>query len=113
MAYKHARFYFLSVPWWTSSRLALAVLGFFGFVNVYALRVNMSVAIVCMVNQTALRLSEGNSSLNGTRRAAVSSQSCGLIPAGPSNETDDGGFQVITCIGFSIQDSQNLDRGCL
>ncbi|KAL5021879.1 hypothetical protein ScPMuIL_001034 [Solemya velum] len=43
------------VPWWTSCRLGLAILGFFGFINVYALRVNMSVAIVCMVNQTAIR----------------------------------------------------------
>ena len=32
----------------------LAVVGFFAFVNLYALRVNMSVAMVCMVNQTAL-----------------------------------------------------------
>ncbi|XP_050396704.1 sialin isoform X1 [Patella vulgata] len=44
------------VPFWTSSRLGLAVLGFFGFVQLYALRVNMSVAIVCMVNHTAVKL---------------------------------------------------------
>lgn len=42
------------VPWWCSQRMLLAVVGFFGFINLYALRVNMSVAMVCMVNQTAL-----------------------------------------------------------
>ncbi|KAI0235353.1 Sialin [Lamellibrachia satsuma] len=35
-------------------RLLLAIVGFFGFINLYALRVNISVAMVCMVNQTAL-----------------------------------------------------------
>ena len=48
--------FFSPVPWWTSFRLALAIVGFFGFVNLYALRVNMSVAMVCMVNQTAIKL---------------------------------------------------------
>lgn len=81
------------VPWWTSSRLALAVLGFFGFVNVYALRVNMSVAIVCMVNQTALRLAEGNTSANESSTKIEPEQQCGLIHAGPSNETKAGDFQ--------------------
>lgn len=41
-------------PLLLSSRLGLAVIGFFGFVNLYALRVNMSVAIVCMINHTAI-----------------------------------------------------------
>ncbi|CAL1526709.1 unnamed protein product [Lymnaea stagnalis] len=50
------------VPFWLSSRLALAVIGFLGFINVYAVRVNLSVAIVCMVNHTAIRkLSDVNS----------------------------------------------------
>merc|ERR1712168_1597925 len=34
-------------------RHILTILGFFGFLNVYALRVNLSVAIVSMVNSTA------------------------------------------------------------
>ncbi|XP_074641028.1 sialin-like [Tubulanus polymorphus] len=42
------------VPFWCSSRFALAVIGFFGTINLYALRINLSVAMVCMVNQTAL-----------------------------------------------------------
>jgi len=37
-----------------SCRLALALVGFLGFVNLYALRVNLSLAMVCMVNHTAL-----------------------------------------------------------
>jgi hypothetical protein len=32
----------------------LALVGFLGFVNLYALRVNLSVGMVCMVNQTAV-----------------------------------------------------------
>ena len=91
----HTSFDFLHlVPWWTSSRLALAVLGFFGFINVYALRVNMSVAIVCMVNQTALKIAEANSSSNDTGSKVETDQQCGLLQAGNSNETDSGSFQV-------------------
>ena len=35
------------------ARYMLAVMGFLGFFNVYALRVNLSMAIVAMVNETA------------------------------------------------------------
>ena len=41
-------------PLLCSYRAALAVVSFVGFVNMYALRVDMSVAMVCMINQTAL-----------------------------------------------------------
>lgn len=34
------------------SRYILGILGFLGFANVYAMRVNLSVAIVAMVNNT-------------------------------------------------------------
>jgi len=39
-----------------SFRFALAILCFFLTLNLYAQRVGMSVAIVCMVNHTAVRL---------------------------------------------------------
>lgn len=42
------------IPWLLSCRVALALVGFLGFVNLYALRVNLSVGLVCMVNQSAL-----------------------------------------------------------
>ena len=35
-----------------SCRLALTFMGFLGFINVYCLRVNLSVALVAMVNHT-------------------------------------------------------------
>ena len=34
--------------------MCLALVCFLGFVNLYAQRINLSVAIVCMVNQTAV-----------------------------------------------------------
>ena len=37
-----------------SCRLVLTILGFFGMVNCYTLRVNLSVALVAMVNATWL-----------------------------------------------------------
>ena len=43
------------VKWMFTCRWALAFIGFFGFVLLYALRVDMSVAIVCMINNTALQ----------------------------------------------------------
>lgn len=36
------------------ARHILGLLGFLGFANVYAMRVNLSVAIVAMVNHTAI-----------------------------------------------------------
>nr|XP_006819872.1 PREDICTED: sialin-like isoform X2 [Saccoglossus kowalevskii] len=41
------------VPGCLSCRQVLALLGFLGFLNVYCLRVNLSVALVAMVNNTA------------------------------------------------------------
>ena len=41
-------------PLWGSCRGVFALLGFLGFTNVYAMRVNLSLAIVAMVNHTAV-----------------------------------------------------------
>jgi len=45
-----------SVKWMFTCRWTLAFVGFLGFVNLYTLRVNLSVAMVCMVNSTAVQL---------------------------------------------------------
>jgi len=37
----------------------LALVGFFGFLTAYSLRINLSLAMVCMINQTALVPLEG------------------------------------------------------
>lgn len=47
-----------SVPWWTSKRLCLSIVCFCGFFCLYAQRVNLSIAIVCMVKH-------GHSTNNG------------------------------------------------
>ena len=41
--------YAVSVPWWTSCRVRFSGLCFLGFFFLYAQRVNLSIAIVCMV----------------------------------------------------------------
>ena len=48
-------FCLFAVPrFWFSSRFGMAVLGFLGFLSMSALRRCMDVAMVCMLNQTAL-----------------------------------------------------------
>ncbi|XP_068633318.1 putative inorganic phosphate cotransporter [Battus philenor] len=39
---------------WIKSRTVLGIMGFLGFANVYAMRVNLSVAIVAMINSTTV-----------------------------------------------------------
>ncbi len=41
-------------------------MGFLGFANVYAMRVNLSVAIVSMVNRTAVDENNGDDAGNGS-----------------------------------------------
>jgi len=48
----HAVAYSVSKVRFPSCRLVLMIMGFLGFVNVYTLRVNLSVALVDMVNHT-------------------------------------------------------------
>ncbi|XP_013378690.1 sialin isoform X2 [Lingula anatina] len=53
------------VPFWCSCRLGLAAIGCMGFFILYALRINISVALVCMVNHTATEILNKQSSVNG------------------------------------------------
>lgn len=83
------------VPWWTSCRLGLAVLGFFGFINLYALRVNLSVAIVCMVNGTAVHLNSKTETNNRNSSDPVNQHfdsNCGLV-SGNTNQTMERKFE--------------------
>ena len=41
-------------PFWISVRFLIAVLAFFGYAVQYMQRINISVAMICMVNNTAL-----------------------------------------------------------
>ncbi|KAH8415363.1 hypothetical protein KR222_005120 [Zaprionus bogoriensis] len=60
------------------TRHIFGLMGFLGFAVVYAMRVNLSVAIVAMVNQTAIPHS--NSSL-------LANDTCPMPPSPPPNET--------------------------
>lgn len=61
--------------WLLTSRVALAIVGFLGFVNLYALRVNLSVAMVCMINQTAVQQAKYNRLMMFNNSAVNDSQS--------------------------------------
>jgi len=58
-----------NVSFFFSCRFMLAVIGFFVFMHLYAQRIGMSVAIVCMLNQTALNELESAQTANATKLA--------------------------------------------
>ena len=60
-----------SAPLFPSQRLLLAVIGFFGFVMVYACRVNLSVALVCMVRHDSHNQSIDLSTLPLSQRGTL------------------------------------------
>ena len=91
----------VSVPFWFSARLGLAVMGFFGFIFVYAIRVNLSVAIVCMVNRTAIASIEDSvNSLNASNvtltEPLVDTECAGVVKSGNDTSTSDA--VVSACI---------------
>ena len=70
------------------ARHALAVMAFLGFFNVYCLRVNLSVALVAMVNSTSSENSNTsdecpNDSSNSTTTSTVSARAAAATAAGP------------------------------
>ena len=73
-------FFFVSAPCF-GARHMFALMGFLGFVNVYAMRVNLSVAIVVMVNNT-----NNDNQGNGT---SFNSNSTCPVPSGPNSTTPD------------------------
>ncbi|KAL4231338.1 hypothetical protein ACF0H5_008917 [Mactra antiquata] len=81
---------------WGSSRLALTIVGFFGFINLYALRVDMSVAIVCMTRQ-------GGTSINSTI-------SCNKTDSGYTAVNDTRGDDVIPCRGMDDDYTFDWDK---
>lgn len=84
---KHFSFALVSVPACCSARYNLAVLSCFGFFLLYALRVNLSVALVDMVeantslakNVTSNVCPEHSSTINVPRNTTVRSQTCCLV----------------------------------
>jgi len=74
-----------------SYRWALAFIGFFGFLNIYALRVNMSVAMVCMLNQTGISLyqkSLGEDNVTSVVARSIDDYHCFANGTGPTNMAD-------------------------
>jgi hypothetical protein len=62
--------YFKGTRLFPSIRFLIAILLFFGYATQYTQKTNMSVAIVCMINNTAL-LAQTNSTYNNSTSANV------------------------------------------
>ncbi|KAK6181307.1 hypothetical protein SNE40_009189 [Patella caerulea] len=83
------------VPWWTSKRLQLAVMCFFGFLCLYAQRVNLSIAIVSMVDHSDTPELSNNNSSNLYLTTTVASNRAleAKCPEALSNKSHPGEFK--------------------
>lgn len=83
-----------ATPLLCSARLGLALIGFFMFFHLYAQRIGMSVAIVCMVNHTAvLDMSDDDVVVGNVTSSVVASQCLGNSPSeNGTSKLKDGPF---------------------
>ncbi|XP_075158309.1 major facilitator superfamily transporter 10 isoform X2 [Haematobia irritans] len=68
-----------------NTRTVFGLMGFFGFAVVYAMRVNLSVAIVAMVNQTAIPPDDGNNTppiIDNSCPANIPKNNSNVLPGG-------------------------------
>lgn len=89
-----------AVPWICTARVALALIGSMGMMTLYSQRINLSVALVCMVNHTATEaLYGGNTStddslapLNDTAQQQQQQETSCAANSGSDKSTKDGEF---------------------
>ncbi|XP_064630117.1 sialin-like isoform X2 [Lineus longissimus] len=98
-----------NVPFWFSSRLGLAIIGFFGTLILYSLRINLSVAMVCMVNHTGIAIMrEGMPiSLNATIPYNISNMNVNATEAPWMSEDSK------RCSGMNVNGSSTEDGAFL
>ena len=68
------------VPNYYSWRWALAMIGIWGFCFVYAVRINMSMAIVCMVKEENIN----NTNDDNATTLSPDEEKCGTLEGGPT-----------------------------
>ncbi|XP_014680972.1 PREDICTED: sialin-like [Priapulus caudatus] len=78
-------------PLCCSQRMILAVVGFFGFLNLYALRINLSVGLVCMVNYTAIDMASHSENLSALY-VPIDDGECANGETDDKGESEDGAF---------------------
>lgn len=80
------------VPWWTSQRFLLSIICFFGFVFLYAQRVNLSIAIVSMViHKKDVSAPSVNVSMGGNSTSSnVTAYNVSTTPAAAGTSSNDG-----------------------
>lgn len=81
--------------WWCTTRFSISILGFLALLCMNAMRVSMSVAIVCMVNHTAVELLRvsADPDTNFTAVKTVETDSCQTVSVDPGNASiKDGEF---------------------
>ena len=53
------------MPFWSSIRVAIIFIGFFGVITHFSQKTNLSIALVCMVNYSAIEHHRSNANQTG------------------------------------------------